>query len=195
MAVSADEHRALLQSLERVNAAIQELWLDRHIWRGTRDIAALSSSAAKGSFFVAWLGVQYYRRAAIAVRTLVDADPRTDSFMNLLKSVEPHATKLPGAHAIEPGQVGKDMTTLRQAASRITPYVNKNLAHLDRVPAPVIPEYVEIDDAVQLLGDLLVRYELLLKNVDLAIGPFFAFNWANVFHEAWVGDARAPRQP
>jgi hypothetical protein len=186
---------AWLQSLERVNAEIQELWLDRHIWRGTRDIAAKSKSAARGSFFVAWLGVQYYRRAAIAVRTMIDADPRTDSFINLMKSIEPHAMGLPGAHAVEPGQVGTDIAKLKRAAERITPYVNKHLAHVDRAPAPQIPEYAEIDDAVQLLGDLLVRYELLLKNVDFAVGPFFAFSWTNVFHEAWIEDMRAPRQP
>jgi hypothetical protein len=190
-----DQMERWLKSLERVNAEIQELWLDRHIWRNTRDMAAKSSSAARGSFFVAWLGVQYYRRAAIAVRTMVDRDPRTDSFVNLLKSIDPHVMKLPGAHAFEPGQVRKDMAALKQAAGRITPYVNKHLAHLDQVPAPEIPEYAEIDDAVQLLGDLLVRYELLLKNVDFAVGPFFNFNWASVFYEAWIEDARAPRQP
>jgi hypothetical protein len=174
-----------LKSLERVNAEIQELWLDRHIWLGTRDIAA-KSPVAKGSFFVAWLGVQYYRRAALAVRTMVDTDSRTDSFVNLLRAIEPHAADLPGSRAIEPGQVRKDIDALQESARRITPYVNKHLAHLDQVPAPEFPESAEIDDAVQLLGDLLVRYELMLKNVDFAVGPFFAFNWTSVFHEAWI---------
>lgn len=114
--------------------------------------------------------------------------------MPIPASFKPHAATLPGAHAFQPGQVHRDTATLKRAARRITTYVNKHLAHVDRVPAPVIPEYAEIDDAVQLLGDLLVRYELLLKNIDLAIGPFFALNWANVFHEAWIEDAKGPRR-
>jgi hypothetical protein len=193
--ITDDQMAQWLTSLERINAEIQELWLDRHIWRGTRDIAAKSSAAVRGSFFVAWLGVQYYRRAAIAVRTMVDTDKRTDSFVNLLKSIEPHVMKLPGANTFEPGQVRRDMAALKKAARLITPYVNKHLAHVDRTPTPEIPEYAEIDDAVQLLGELLERYELLLKNVDFKVGPFFAFNWTSVFHEAWIEDARAPRQP
>jgi hypothetical protein len=81
---------------------------------------------------------------------------------------------------------------LHESARRIKPYVDKHLAHVDQVPAPEIPESAEIDDAVQLLGDLLIRYELVLKNVDCALGPFFAFNWASVFYDAWIEDAAAP---
>jgi hypothetical protein len=81
---------------------------------------------------------------------MVDTDSRADSLMNLMKSIEPHAIELPGAHAIEPGQVRKDMAALQRAARRITPYLNKHLAHADQMPAPEIPEYVEIDDAVRL---------------------------------------------
>jgi hypothetical protein len=39
-----------------------------------------------------------------------------------------------------------------------------------------------------------VRYELLFKNVDFVVGPFFAFNWTSVFREAWIEDTKAPRQ-
>lgn len=32
----AEQMESWLKSLERVNAEIQELWLDRHIWRGAQ---------------------------------------------------------------------------------------------------------------------------------------------------------------
>ncbi len=48
---------------------------------------------------VAWIGEQYYRRAALSIRTMVDRDPRSDSLLNLLIGIRdnPAEVTCPGA--------------------------------------------------------------------------------------------------
>src|SRR6266568_4499231 len=85
-------------SLEHLTEEISELWLDRVIWRSIREMIE-ELPGVRDSFIVAWIGQQYYRRAALSVRTMVDRDPKSDSLLNLLIDISSNPTDVtcPGA--------------------------------------------------------------------------------------------------
>lgn len=76
----------VVEILEHVSDEIHELWLDQYVWQTLSRISQ-QSDAARGSFNVAWIGEQYYRRAALAVRAMVDRRSDTDSLINVLLRV------------------------------------------------------------------------------------------------------------
>jgi hypothetical protein len=149
----------------------------------------------RASFFRAWVGELYYRRADLTVRAMRDADPRSHSLSNLLTAVRKRAGEIPcrvlemrteGAVTIDPGKVQADLDALEAAAAAVKVYVDKVLAHADSTWNGPIPGPGVVDSAIQLLGDLLVKYTLILRGVDLGLTPVPAFNWTAVFREPWL---------
>ena len=151
-------------SLEHIAEEISGLWLDRLIWRSIREMVE-QLPGVRDSLMVAWIGEQYYRRAALSVRTMVDRDPRSDSLLNLLIDIRDnpaevtcpgalHTMRAPGLSTVDPALVQADIDTLTASASSVRQYVNKHLAHVAKSPTVQIPAITEVDDAVQLLGIL-----------------------------------------
>jgi hypothetical protein len=141
------------------------------------------------------VGELYYRRADLTVRAMRDADPRSHSLSNLLTAVRKRAGEIPcrvlemrteGAVTIDPGKVQADLDALEAAAAAVKVYVDKVLAHADSTWNGPIPGPGVVDSAIQLLGDLLVKYTLILRGVDLGLTPVPAFNWTAVFREPWL---------
>jgi hypothetical protein len=175
--------RTIVDILEHVSDEIHELWLDRFIWQTFSRIAE-ESDVAKGSFIAAWVGEQYYRRAAVAVRAMVDRHKDSDSLINVMLLVESN----PPSARIDPVDVRADIDALDAAAEQVRKYVNKYLAHIDRAPSQPIPAIEVVDTAVQMLGDLLKKYTLLIRNVDLRVDPIVLFDWTSVFKRAWLAE-------
>jgi hypothetical protein len=73
--------------LKDASDEIQELWLDRYVWRTTSTIAAGSPAVNRSPFFVTWVGTQYYRRAALCVRAMADTRKDSHSLVHLLKLI------------------------------------------------------------------------------------------------------------
>jgi hypothetical protein len=183
-------------SLEHIAEEISGLWLDRLIWRSIREMVE-QLPGVRDSFMVAWIAEQYYRRAALSVRTMVDRDPRSDSLLSLLTGIRDnpaevtcpgalHTMRAPGVSTVDPALVQADIDTLTASASSVRQYVNNHLAHVAKSPTVQIPAITEVDDAVQLLGELLEKYTLLLRNVELRVEPVLSFDWAAGLREPWL---------
>ncbi len=97
-----------------------------------------------------------------------------------------------GSVAADPALVRADIDQLSTTAAQVRSYVNKYLAHIDQSPKLPIPAIAVVDTAVQVLGDLLKKYTLLLKNADLRVEPMVLFDWASVFQEPWAPPASPP---
>jgi hypothetical protein len=63
-------------SLEHITEEISALWFDRLNLRSIREILE-QLPGVRDSIMVAWIGLQYYRRAALSLRTMVDRNPGT----------------------------------------------------------------------------------------------------------------------
>ncbi len=182
--------------LDRVTAEISELWLDRFFWRSFRNMAQ-SVPVAHDSFILAWIGQQYYRRAAIAIRSMVDVHPDSDSLINLRADIRDHGSEMtcpgscadlraPGVQTADPAKVQADVDRLTTAAYGVRRYVNRHLAHIAREPKVPLPQITEVDDAVQLLGELARKYTLLIRDTDLEVEPKVLFDWTKALREPWV---------
>jgi hypothetical protein len=191
-------------SLEHITEEISGLWLDRLIWRSIREMVE-ELPGVRGSFIVAWIGEQYYRRAALSVRTMVDSDPRSDSLLNLLIDIRSnpadaicpgalHTMRASGLSTVDPALVQADIDVLTASAARIRQYVSKYLAHIAKSPTVQIPAITEVDDGVQLLGELLEKYTLFLCDVDLRVEPVLGFDWAAGLREPWLSPVSERRR-
>ena len=91
-----------------------------------------------------------------------------------------------GAGTIDPRKVQDDLDALEAAAADVKVYVDKVLARADSTWSAAIPGPEVVDSTIQLLGDLLVKYTLILRGVDLKLTPVPEFNWTAIFREAWL---------
>lgn len=184
----------LLPRLKRVTEEIQFLYWDQQIWRAF-DAVAAGSPVARDSFFRAWVGELYYRRADMAVRAMRDGHADSHSLSNLLRTVRDRAADIPcrvpemkadSAITVDPVRVQNDLETIDAACAEVKVYVNKVLAHVDGSWKGTPPEAEVVDSAIELLGALLVKYTLILRDVDVELTPRPVFNWTDAFRAAWL---------
>lgn len=185
----------LLPDLERVKEEIQMLHFDRGVWR-TFDAAAAGSVVVRDSFARAWFADSFYRCAALAVRAMVDRNPDSCTLVNLMAAVAESADAVScpfvpemwavGGATLDPEKVRGDVAALQAAAAQVRQYVNKFLAHVDRNRKGGPPDAAVVDAAVDLLGDLLKKYVLILTGADLVVTPLPHFHVAETFREAWI---------
>jgi hypothetical protein len=95
----------------------------------------------------------------------------------------------PGAGTVDPDKVLADIERLKTVAATTRKYVNKRIAHIDRKGAATVPTAPEIDAAVELIGELLQKYTLLLTGADLRLGILVPFDWTIVFTVPWIDPA------
>ena len=93
--------------------------------------------------------------------------------------------QLAGTDSIDPAKVLADIDQLKTAAATTKRYVNKRIAQIDRKGTPTVPTAPEIDAAVELTGELLHKYTLLLTGADLRLESLVAFDWTSVFTVPW----------
>ena len=188
-----------------VGDEIQQLFHDRNVWQSLSDIAAANPVVVANPFIMGWIGTLYYRRAITAVRAMVDpgmsgrAD-ETDSLVTVLLDIARHASQLQvTAHSgmqvangatIDPAKVRADDTRRKAAAAGTKRYTNKYIAHLDRRPTAPIPTLPEIDQAIDLIGEVLLKYTMLLTGADLKLGINVLVDWTAALTVPWLSRAR-----
>jgi hypothetical protein len=191
----------LRKHLEHASEEIQELWLDRYVWRKSSDIAAESDAVERSPFFMTWVGTQYYRRVAMCIRSMADKRRDSHSLLCLLELVRrnhqhiecpswmPDDYRTPGSSTLSSRRVQQDIAELRDALEPVVKYAHEHLAHIKKDPQAVLPDPSALDRAVELLGIMLRRYTLLLTGNDLEVEPRVLFEWTDTFNEAWRPDA------
>lgn len=195
---NAEQRRRAATRLEAAKDDIQDLWLNRFIWRTTARIAGTSEAFDDNPFFMYWLTSQYAQAACVAIRRLTESGDKaktTNSLVAVLEDITAHAQahrwqSVPADYratdgTVNPLRVQDDINELRAAANKVGIYVNKHLAHLEQKPSVAIPTVVDLDTAIDLLGAMLHRYMLLVTGHDLEIATKLLFDWTAVFNQAW----------
>ena len=187
--------------LDHVADEIQQMFHDRQVWQSLSAIAAANPVVVANPFIVNWIGTLYYRRAMTAIRAMVDPGMRgkageTDSLVTVLEDIARRADQLQvsaysgmqaaNAATIDPAKVRDDIDRLKVAAAATKKYTNNYIAHLDRQPTVPVPTLTEIEQAIDLIGELLQKYTLLLTGADLELGIKVLFDWTAVFTVPWL---------
>jgi hypothetical protein len=186
---------AWITRLGNITDEVLSLIHDRDVWRTISEIGAANPTVAANPFVMGHFNTLYYRRALVSVRAMVDPNPDSDSLLTLLTDIAAHPgdlettdpeMQLAGTDTIDPAKVLADIDRLKTAVATTKRYVNKRIAHIDRNGTPAVPAAPEIDAAVELIGELLQKYTLLLTGSDLRIGILVAFDWTSVFTVPWI---------
>jgi hypothetical protein len=181
--------------LGNITDEVLSLIHDRDVWRTISEIGAANPTVVANPFVMGHFNTLYYRRALVSVRAMVDRNPDSDSLFTLLTDIAAHPgdlktiypeMQLAGTDTIDPARVLADIDRLNAAAAATKRYVNKRIAHIDRNGNPTVPTAPEIDAAVELIGELLHKYTLLLTGADLRLGILVAFDWTSVFTVPWI---------
>lgn len=178
-------------NLEQVMDEVATLWSDQAVWRSFHAMAG-DNDRARESFFVSWVEDLYYHRVYMTIRAMRDGDKRSYSLRNLLERVKENAGHIecpvpemrsPGSTTIDPGAVQADLDALEATAAKVKVFVNKVLAHSDKSKYEVdwIPDPVAVDAAVQLLGDLMRKYALILEGVTGELPTAPVYDWIDIF--------------
>ena len=184
--------------LGNITDEVLSLIHDRDVWRTISEIGAANPTVVANPFVMGHFNTLYYRRALVSVRAMVDPNPASDSLLTLLTDIAAHPgdlettdpeMQLAGTDTIDPAKVLADIDRLKTAAATTKRYVNKRIAHIDRNGTPAVPAAPEIDAAVELIGELLQKYTLLLTGADLRLGILVAFDWTSVFTVPWIDPA------
>jgi len=175
--------------LGNITDMVLSLIHDRDVWRTISEIGAGNPTVVANPFVMGHFNTLYYRRALVTVRAMVDPNPDSDSLLTLLTDIAAHPgdlettdpeMQLAGTDTIDPAKVLADIDRLKTAGATTKRNLNKRIAHIDRNGTPTVPTAPEIDAAVELIGELLHKYTLLLTGADLRLGIMVAFDWTSV---------------
>jgi len=82
--------------------------------------------------------------------------------------------------------VEEDLKRLDEAMEKVRELADKRLAHYDRKPPKRLPTHKDIDECLDLIGEMLRKYYGLIKGshiIDLM--PTIAYDWTAIFRVPW----------
>lgn len=92
-----------------------------------------------------------------------------------------------GKQHIDPSIVSSDLTKLRTVSRRSESFIDRRVSHLDKRTPERYPTYDDIDDAVNLIDSLMVKYGLILRaESQETMMPTVQEGWLGIFRTPWV---------
>ncbi len=83
--------------------------------------------------------------------------------------------------------VERDLMKLKSAVTNCEDYADRKLAHIDKRGSKKIPTFFEVNNALKVLEELIIRYELLLTAAGwTSLTPTFQYNWKSIFRYKWI---------
>ncbi|MFF1876510.1 hypothetical protein [Leifsonia sp. NPDC058230] len=202
-----------LKMLERITNEVMVLARYRMTWRTVNDLVDDSAAIQEQPYFVEWISELYATTMALGVRKMADRSSDAASLFILLKQIAEHPDGLTREwylsdiyedwgknfdHAftrradpkklghIDPDVVLADQRRLVEAADPLRLYVNHHIAHAQAEPKATIPTFRDLHEALDVLNELFLKYELLLTRGNREpFEPVIPFPWQGIFDRAW----------
>lgn len=91
---------------------------------------------------------------------------------------------------LDPAIPAADVEALREGAEQVAGYVDRHLAHSDVDPAPMLPKFSDLDQAIDTVGTLFKKYANLLTASSWAmLEPEPQHDWLAIFRRSWTPTA------
>jgi hypothetical protein len=207
--------QALENESEAICGEITNLLAGRAQYKNVMGMVDKNPEIQRPSFFYSWLRAQYSTAQCLGVRRLVDGDPRTLSLRNLLSNLwrvahlvtaDRHARmyeakdiggdtgrgdfqKFAAADgaSLNLAMVSADLETLRTSARAIKDFVDRRVAHTQKVTSKQekLPTFGQLDGCLDLLETLALKYRELLIGVSGHLTPVID-DFEGIFRVAWA---------
>jgi len=193
---------------------IQQLVMDKHVFWTVQEIIKDNPDIQKGSYFYSYLGNTYVSHAVIGVRRQIKIDRQSISLARLLTEIretpellsrsyycslykgsnveswadrdfDNHCGK--GVVHISPTVVQAELDELRGKARSCEELADRRIAHHDKRPPNRLPKFNELNECIETLDKLYVRYHLLLRAQSMkTLMPTFQYDWQEIFRQPWI---------
>jgi hypothetical protein len=90
-----------------------------------------------------------------------------------------------GTDHIDPTVVQTELEDLQQKTYDVERYATKVVAHLDKHGPKTFPTFQELDDALDCIHTLRVKYLFLLRGRTYR-EPVWTYDWKAIFREPWI---------
>lgn len=170
--------------LGRVYNEVLEMHHHREIWKFLTEQLPQHGGDIVNSAITRW----YVDAQAAAVRRIAGVRSQDkQSMVRLLTVVRKDLAKNPDLNReIEPSQIDVDIETLKKETALITRWADESVAHMGRTHS-ANPTFDQLDEAVDLLGEMLKKYYLLITGGYLArVQPVIQEDWRAPFRQPWL---------
>jgi len=204
--------KRLRSQIRHVTQDMGELLSKRTIFRDLIEISDSNPNIRNPSTFYDWIISNYVVSSCVLLRRLCDMDNRSISLWRILyllleypgiisrasyRAVSGYSSQADsefdkmvgkGRKILGPAAIRSDMAKLEKAEARIRRLVNKRLAHHGHPGAlRHIPTFRDLDNAIDTVHDLVLRYNSLLTNKGLTSAEIIrVHNWETVLFTPWV---------
>ena len=197
-----------------VHDEIQQLLIAKDIFWSVQDLVKANPQIQKPSAFYKYLGDTYISHVLIGIRRQVKVDPNAISFVRLLTEINESPEKFTrkyftslysgslvenradkefdefcqakGTDYISPDMVQNDITVIRTTAARCEDFADRRIAHRDTRDPRSLPTFNEVDDVVNVLDRIYVKYHLIFHAGAMSsLMPIYQYDWQEVFDERW----------
>lgn len=205
--------------LDTLLKQMHELRMAQHIYYEVRKIVETNQQILTSNHFYSWMDHTYTTTMIVGIRRLVDTDTRSISFVTFLSDIksDPHVlsrstykdlyktvrSEVPeryqdenfdqlagaGASHVDPADVAQELKKLQAITGKLKKYTNKRVAHYDSKAPPLGPSYREIDEAFDVLNNLLLRYYQFFRAASFSLGPHIQSDWKKIFRVAWISQS------
>ncbi len=204
-----------LRRFELIETDVQQTLLRRHVFHRLQEIVAANPRLHRPSYLYDYLAETYAVSAAIAVRRHARRDrPEEAPLIGLLHDVRRTPEVLtrtrhialyeevgmpadiaerefdrlagPGTAHFDLRHVQPDIDALHGVADRLERYATQRIAHLDTQEPTDIPNFEDLDRALDELERLVRRYRLLLRAEGGDVLPVIVYPWEAVLEVPWI---------
>jgi hypothetical protein len=83
--------------------------------------------------------------------------------------------------------VERDISQLREVGENVKVFADKNIAHLVDFQPKALPTFNDLDDCVNVIEALVIKYEQILKrSAPHSLLPTWQYDWKAIFYEPWI---------
>jgi len=203
-----------LRWLDVVKTEIQDLVVAKYIFHEVQGMIGTNPKLHKPSSFYDYFARTYVSHIVIGMRRQIKCDDQSISVARLLEDMiatpqalprKWHTDKYrgsvvqqfadsdfnkfatPGSPHIDPKFVEADLLELRAALRKCEDFADKRIAHRDKRSPGNIPTFNEVDDCVDFLDKLYVKYFLLFHQSSMdTLLPTWQYDWKDIFRTPWI---------
>jgi hypothetical protein len=216
LSVDDELYQRLNGELGRVYSEVLSLRVNQHVFWEVQEIIRVNSNLRKPSTFYGWMGNMYAAAMSAAVRRFVDQRRDAVSFVRLLERVKARPScvsreaykkrcsnpNLPmnyldadydgligrGMPHPDPAKIADEISEVKKQTESLKQFVDEHIAHTAIRQTKNLPNFQDLDDAINMLGAMVLRYLHLFRGTVLPSGllPTWQYDWKEIFRYPWI---------